>query len=143
MASKRGKAMEAVLESDPETGEITSASSSLQVKEGYRIKKVVTVPQLKFGPIGTALHIEILGEIHTSKVKPKNADEKSAEVVDVLNLDDDRQYKLIVPAVVLKNLLDEYPEHSYVGKRFYIERLGKRKSDQRYIDYGIAEIEME
>ena len=141
MASKAGAKLKAVVETvDQDTGEVIGSSSSLNIKEGFKLKKVITVPQLKFGAVGSALHVEFVSVFSESKVAPKPG-EKPAIVADVINLDDERQYKLIVPAVVMKNLEDNYPSGDYVGKRFYLEKLGKRKADQRYIDYGIAEIE--
>ena len=113
---------------------------------GYKVKKILTLPSLVMKKAGEARALKFIEPIHTSLVKGKpRADgtyDPPASVAQVIDLDTGEALVFLLPAVVKKNIEDGYPDESYVGKAFFIKNMGKRKSDQRYVDFGIAEIEV-
>lgn len=120
---------------------VANAGSTFALPANMKLKRVITVPSLVLKMVGTAHTLQFTSPIVASTVVIKGKeDEKPARIADVINHEDDKHYKLLVPTVVESNLDKEYPNHSYVGLSFYIQNLGKRKEGQRYVDYGIAEV---
>jgi hypothetical protein len=113
---------------------------SIPTIPGFKVSKLVTIPQLSIKYTGNSCAIKITSAIAESKVPPKNG-EQPASVIHCVNLEDGQICVFIVPAVVMFNLTRDYPNDSYVGKSFFIKNLGRRKEGQRYGDYGIVELE--
>lgn len=141
-----------VVETLQETsGEVAVVENSAVAKNvyslpgGFKLKKVLTLPSLVLKHVGVGYALRFDSELRTSKVpgklKKDGTYEDPATVCEVTMLETGEKRILLAPAVVIKNLRDEYPENSYVGKSFYIQNMGKTKEGQRHIDYGIAEIE--
>lgn len=128
----------------PETGEAVAAAFSLPAN--MKLKRIITVQSLVLKKVGQAVALLFTSAIRESKVVGK-AGEKPANIANVRDCETGTEYIFLVPTVVQKNLELEYPIENegelpgYVGKAFYIQHLGKRKNDQRYNDFGLAEIE--
>lgn len=125
----------------------SNAPTAFKLPEGMRVARVVTMPSLVMKEVNEPRCLLVVSEMRVSTVKgKKNADgtyEKPATVCDVGDIQTGEQMVFLVPAVVQKNLEDMYPNAEYVGKTFYIENLGKRKSGQRYNDFKIVELAAE
>lgn len=87
--------------------------------------------------------VKITGAIHLGK--PQKAEEGKAakdpaHLAPCINLEDGSECQIIVAAVVLSVLNDEYPNQAYVGKCFEIVKKAKQPGKQ-YFPYGVEEIE--
>ena len=105
--------------------------------------KQVTLPALAMKTEGAMYYLKLMDEFRISKVEGKvSADgtkEKPATICTAIDVASGVNYTLLVPAVVQKNLDQEYPGGAYVGKIFAIANRGKRSATQRYYDFDIAE----
>ncbi len=118
----------------------TAVASFGGVPEGFKLKRVITVPSLTLKELNRPYYLKFNSDFRVSKVKSKDG-EPPATICDVTDLETGQAFILLAPAVVLKNLQDEFPDGGFVGKLFCIQNLGKRKAGQRYVDFGIAELE--
>jgi hypothetical protein len=88
-------------------------------------------------------NVKITGLIHLGK-EQKDKDETKkkapAHLAPCINLDDGSECQIIVAAVVLSVLTDDYPNESYVGRCFEITKKARAEGKQ-YFPYGVAEIE--
>lgn len=108
-----------------------------------RIKNL-TLDILKFVELEPR-HVKITGPIHLGKEqkKGKGDEEKAREpahLAPCINLEDGSECQIIVAAVVLSVLEDEYPSGSYVGKCFAITKKN-RVAGKQYFPYSVEEIE--
>lgn len=108
----------------------------------FKRVKNLTLDILKFVELEPR-HIKITGPIHIGK--EQKADEagkkrEPAHLAPCINLDDGSECQIIVAAVVLSVLNDEYPSESYVGKCFAITKKNRIPGKQ-YFPYGVEEIE--
>jgi hypothetical protein len=90
-------------------------------------------------------HVKITGPIHLGKDQKaaKGEEDKKREpahLAPCINLDDGSECQIIVSAVVLSVLSDEYPNEAYVGKCFAITKKS-RVPGKQYFPYGVEEIE--
>jgi hypothetical protein len=89
-------------------------------------------------------HVKFTGAIHLGK--PQKAEEGKAakapaHLAPVIDLDTgNMECQIIVAAVVLSILNDDYPNEAYVGKCFEIVKKA-RAEGKAYFPYGVAEIE--
>lgn len=143
--SKAAARNKALIENDAEefvSTELTTQNFSLPTN--VKLKRVVTMPSLVIKTVGEAHTLLFMTSIRKSTVVIKGKeDEKPANIANVRDMTNGREFIFLVPTVVQKNLEQEYPDDSFVGKMFYIQHLGKRKEGQRYVDFGIAEVESE
>lgn len=113
---------------------------------GLRMVKQITLPALAMKTEGAMYYLKLMDEFRISKVEGKvSADgtkEKPATICTAIDVASGVNYTLLVPAVVQKNLDQEYPGGGYVGKIFAIANRGKRSATQRYYDFDIAECAM-
>jgi len=113
----------------------------------FSVVRQVTLPQLKQVE-GQIVHIRITSPIYVSKVVAKagakkadaNSSDKPADLVNVVNLITGQACTYIVGAAVKGNLEEQYPDESYVGKSFAINKL-PAPAGKRYKTYEILEIE--
>lgn len=111
----------------------------------FKKVKNLTLDVLKF-VVDEPRYVKITGPIHLGKEqkKGKGDDEgksrEPAHLATCVNLDDGAECQIIVSAVVLSVLTDEYPNESYVGKCFEITKK-KRVEGKQYFPYGVQEIE--
>lgn len=114
---------------------------------GLRMVKQITLPALAMKTEGAMYYLKLMDEFRISKVEGKvSADgtkEKPATICTAVDVASGVNYTLLVPAVVQKNLDQEYPGGAYVGKIFAIANRGKRSPTQRYYDFDIAECAMD
>lgn len=131
----------------------------------FKIKSHVTVPLLKtedgkqyFVKITKAIHRAITNESENKKYEnamarfnalteeeQKSVDRPQApnppELCQVVNLMTGEINQMIVGAVLKSELEREYPNASYVGKAFQIQKA--KVQGKRYSAYQIAELELE
>ena len=110
--------------------------------KNVKVVKAVTRPTLSLQP-GTPVFVKIIKAIYVGKeIKgtEKKADQKPADIADVINLETGKEQQLVVGAVVKANLEEMYEGAKYVGKSFMITKLDK-KEGKRYFNYEISEIE--
>ncbi len=124
-----------------------AAVSAAKVPEGFKAKRVVTLPTIVIKEAGTARILKIVDAFRVSKVEGKpmadGTKQKPATVCTATDMQTGEMGIFIVSAVVQSNLERDYPEESYVGKAFHISNLGKRKDTQKYNDFSITEVEAE
>lgn len=105
----------------------------------------LTLDVLKFVENETR-HVKITGEIHLGKQEKKGKDDdgkparEPAHLAHCIDLETGNECQIIVAAVVLSVLSDEYPGNSYVGKCFAITKKDRVKGKQ-YFPYSVEEIE--
>lgn len=108
------KASNAAENVNTETGEITSFDPTK-----LKVVKRVTLPILK-QRVGQPIFVKILEKMELSE--SKGDDKKDpATVCKVYDLEHDHPAQIIVTAVTKSNLMESYPDDSYVGKFFKIE----------------------
>lgn len=117
----------------------------------FRVKKHVTVPQLKL-VTGTPVYVKVLGEIFKAKELTGEAGRKQKDesgnpvappdLMRVLNLEDGVECEMIVNTVLGTELKDTYPSNGYIGLCFEFQR-NARGQGKRYDTFAIAEIEIE
>lgn len=108
------------------------------------IIKHVTLPTLKTVP-DVPVYIKILEKIFKGKSQPAKEGQPAKQppmIFNAINLETGEVCQLIVNKVIEREILDNYPEHKYVGKCFMIVK-GKKKGsgDRSYFSFEIAEIE--
>lgn len=122
-----------------------AAAGKMDLPEGIKAKRVVTLPSFAIKKPGESRTVKILDAMRVSKIVQK-ADEKGktrepATICTVVDLATGEQATMIVAAVVKANLERDYAGEKYVGLSFYIKNLGKRTESQRYNDFQIVEVE--
>jgi hypothetical protein len=88
-------------------------------------------------------NIKITGAIHEGKPQkavPGETAKAPAHLATCINLEDGSECQIIVAAVVMSVLNDEYPNEAYVGKCFEITKKARTPGKQ-YFPYGVEEIE--
>ena len=111
-----------------------------------KIIKHVTMPTLKLSP-GVAAYVKITEPIFEGKASKKKGDEtedkKPPKILNVINLETGEAMQLVCGAVVVSEILDNYPDDKYVGKCFAIEKGNKVDAGggRGYFTYKISEIE--
>ena len=112
----------------------------------FKVKKHVTLPLLKM-EADKPCFVTILEPIYKAKaIAPgrKAADGKPQmeppELMNVTNLENGHEYQMIVNTVLGSNLRDAYPNDTYVGKSFLLER--RQIAGKRYASFDITEIEL-
>jgi hypothetical protein len=107
--------------------------------------KNLTLDILKF-VVDEPRNVKITGPIHLGKAQKKGKgdddtkEREPAHLASCINLDDGSECQIIVSAVALSVLTDDYPNDSYVGKCFEITKK-KRVEGKQYFPYGVIEIE--
>lgn len=108
-------------------------------------KKLLTRPILKLIE-GQPRYVKIEREMFLGKDLEKDLPEEKrkkrepATILEVINLEDGEQAQLLVLTIVKNVLMDEYPNHAYVGKCFSITKLG-RAAGKEYNAVHVEEIE--
>lgn len=105
-------------------------------------KKLLTRPILKFVK-DVPVYIRFEGKIYLGReMQQKEGDKKKepAHLADVVNLETGELAQIIVNAVPMSVLKENYPNDSYVGKCFAITRQG-RKEGKAYDPFNVEEIE--
>lgn len=123
-----------------------STSTMQDMPEGFKVKRQITLPSLSIKKTGDAWTLKILDAMRVSKVVDKGADGKKREPATICTVSDvsnGELFTFIIPAVVKKNLQDNYPDDTYVDKIFFIKNMGKRNDAQKYYDFQLAEVEAE
>jgi hypothetical protein len=109
----------------------------------FKRVKNLTLDILKFVE-NNPRHVKITGPIHLGKEqKSSKGDDKKREpahLAPCINLEDGAECQIIVSAVVLSVLNDEYPGEAYVGKCFAITKKNRVEGKQ-YFPYSVEEIE--
>lgn len=143
MAKKQWKAKEASQQAG------MPAASSAQLPEGFRAKKLITLPTLvmKEASEPRILRFDTAMRVSTFDNKKGGAKgdggkriEEPATVAAVTDMQSGEQMQFIVPSVVKANLEREYADNDYVLKIFRIQCLGKRVG-KRYRDFSIMEVD--
>ncbi len=126
------------------TEEATALAPIDNVPEGFRVKKKVTVPTLKF-PAGSRICIKILSPIREGRAltesRTGNPTNKMgpAQVMQVCNADGEVA-QLVVAKVLQSELQENYPNDDYVDRWFVIRKVAA-VGDKRYSTFEIDEIE--
>lgn len=106
-------------------------------------KKLLTRPILKFVK-DEPRYIKFEGKIYVGKeMKPRAGEEKKKEpahLADVTDLETGEPAQIIVNAVPMSVLMENYPSDAYVGKCFAITRQS-RKEGKSYDPFSVEEIE--
>jgi hypothetical protein len=105
----------------------------------FKTKKHVTLPLLKFQN-NDPLYVQFTDAIFTGKV----VDDKKEppKMANVINLETGEEAQIILGAVLVSNLEDTYPNETYVGKQFMIEKSAPEGA-RKYSLFNITEIEVE
>jgi hypothetical protein len=124
---------------------VQTASTGLK----FKVKKNVTLPLLKLED-GGAIFIRadepifLAKEIEGTRAR-KNAEgqvQQPPHLLNVTNLETGEQMQIIANEVLKSTLEDAYPDTSYVGKSFRVERKPIQKG-KKYATFTVAEIEVE
>ncbi len=118
----------------------------------FKVKRAVTLPAWKFDE-GETKVFKILDKIHQSerlssdevpgKGKSKETMREPAKISHVRDLIGGSLYTLIYGAGLYRDLTDNYPDDSYVGKSFRVTKLKAKKSSKgfTFFPYSVSEIE--
>lgn len=111
-----------------------------------KIVRHVTMPTLKLVP-GTPAYVKITEPIFEGKASKKKEgeteDKKPPKILNVINLETGEAMQLVCGAVVVSEILENYPDDKYVSKCFMIEKGSKVDAGggRGYFTYKISEIE--
>ena len=86
----------------------------------------------------TPIYIKPLRVIFEGK-QTGDADDKKADIMACINLEDGKEYRLLVPTMV-KGILEENFDSEYVNKKFAITK-GDKVEGKRYYHYKVEELE--
>lgn len=112
------------------------------------ILKRVTMPTMKLVP-NVPAYVKILDKIFLAKEQKLKEGEKKEDqkkppmIFNVVNLETGEAMQLVAGAVVQSEIVENYPDDSYVNKCFMIIK-GKKKElsgGRGYFTYEIAQIE--
>lgn len=110
------------------------------VKKTFTVKnrkKVTGIPFLKI-EVAQPVYVKFTSPITTGLMK-----KKPAQFVNVTNLETGEIQKLLLGTVLVRQLLDNYGDDSFIGKDFEIIKGEKVKGgDNEYYEYEINEIEV-
>lgn len=105
-------------------------------------KKLVTVPVLTLKD-NTPRQLRFDDQMFVGKqmkeTDPEKKKKEPATLVNVTDIETGEKHQLIVNAVLHSILDEEYPNNSYVGKTFEIERLPKREG-KAYNGFKVFEL---
>lgn len=154
MAKKKAQDEQKVQTSVPQAGAIP----------GFKVKRQITMPTLTMKEASPAMVLRFDDRMALSTYvdpDPKKQKEKPATIATVTDLATGTVWKFLVPSVVESNLRRDFDAevkitgegkdakitkddgaHTYVGKAFQIQCLGKRPG-KRYRDFSISEVEAE
>lgn len=111
----------------------------------FKRKKLLTRPLIKFIE-NQSNYIKIEGPIYLGKEMKQDVDaegkrkKEPAHLADVIDLKTGELGQIIVAAMVLSVLNENYPDNSYVGLCFCVTKKGKAPGKQ-YFGYSVEEIE--
>jgi hypothetical protein len=112
-----------------------------------KVVKNVTLPLLKMKDDGTSYYVKIITEIYagkdnkTGKQAEGDATQKVPDLIQVIDLETGEEKELIVFAVLKAELEEQYPEGSYKGRCFRLQKFAKADG-KKYSTAQIAEIEL-
>lgn len=117
-------------------------AAPIKLPAGLTVKRQVIMPtlNLKVGEPRVLYCVEAMRESTYKETDPKKEKEKPATIMPVGDVMDGTAYTLLVPAVLESSIREAYPQDSYVGKMFYMEKLPKR-AGKRYFDFRLLEAE--
>lgn len=139
-----------------ETGEVTETTQpstpmtisqkAMTLPNGVVVTMVkqVTLPLLKHGDGETVVFTALETMFTGKQLKAKNPGEplpKRATIVKVLDAKTGQTMQYIVPAVLEDTWKTDYPDNSYVGKAFAIQKLPKVEG-KRHKDLIIVEVSL-
>jgi hypothetical protein len=107
----------------------------------FKIKKSVTLPVHKLKP-GEERYFQFVSIMHIGKDTGQVMNGKKMEpatIADVIDLETGEMGVLICATVLHKELIDQYPNDSYVGLAFAITVI--KVPEKKYNLYSIQEIE--
>lgn len=109
----------------------------------FKVKKNVTLPLFKFG--ANPRYFRLDGEIFIGKDVNEGAGKTKKEpphMIRVTDLENGEKGEIIVGAVLLGILNENYPENGYVGKTLEIKKISPEGS-RKYSLWNVTEIEVE
>ena len=111
---------------------------------GFKVTKRVTMPTVNPG-VNEPRIFRIEDAMRVSDYKnpdSQKAQEKPATICTVTDMTTGECLTWLVGEVCVKNLERHYPNATYVGKIFGVQKLPKR-AGKRYFDFEIMELEVE
>lgn len=119
----------------------TAVATAKDAPPRFKVVKRVTLPTVNPG-VNEPRIFQIQDAFRTSTYvnpDPKKASEKPATVCSVNDLETGEVLLWLVAEVAKKNIEEQYPDESYVGKSFAVCKMPKRPG-KRYFDFQIAEV---
>lgn len=119
-----------------------TASTAQANKPKFVVKKHVTLPLFKFG--ADPRYFRIDGEIFVGKdvnEGPGKAKKEPPHMVRVTDLETGEPGEIIVGAVLLGILNENFPDNSYVGKNLSIQKFSP-EGVRKYSLWKVAEVEL-
>jgi hypothetical protein len=115
--------------------------NQIKTRGGFKVKKALTLPVLKLKP-GEEVYVQFTDHMHISKDTGQSMNGKKMEpatIANVIDLTTGEMHVLICATVMNKEIHENYPDGSYVGKSFAITLI--RVPEKKYNLYTILEIE--
>ena len=129
---------EVTLPMEQPLNEVTSAGTA----PSFRVVKAITRPLIRFGV--SPEYVRFDGPIYQSAPLEHGtaAQKKMAPpfMADVVNLKTGEAGQIILPTVLHKELVEKYPDDSYVSKDFQLRKINIAGKD--YSIWSITEIEL-
>jgi len=145
--AKPNRAQEPASNTDAGTSVIPAGAAAVASLSKFKVAKRVTMPTIN--PATNVPYIfKIMDAFRKSTyVKPvvageEEKKEKPATICTVTDMETGQIALWLVPEVAYKNITEQYPDDSYVGKIFGCQKLPKRPG-KRYFDFEIAELELD
>ena len=103
---------------------------------GFKVKRSVTVQLFKLVP-GNDNFFHVQGAMFVGEKLEEN--KEAATLMHVVDMTTGEEGQIICPTILQKELIKQYPDNSYVGKRFWLRIT--RVPTKKYNMVEIAELE--
>ncbi len=107
-----------------------------------KVKKNLTPPVLKLDE-DVPRYVQIEAKMYIGKsitAKPGEKDREPAHILDCTNLETGEVCQVIASSIIQSTLTENYPNDSYVGKRFSFTKKA-RQAGKQYNKFEILELE--
>ena len=140
MATRKGGSKKPARTPAPSASTAVATVTPSALPAGVRMVKQVVVPALSL-QVGKPMILVLTGAMRQSTyVDPKGERKKPATIIPCGDVTTGAAYNLLAPAVLEANLREGYPDDSYVGKVFMMEKLPKRPG-KNYFDLNLFEVD--
>lgn len=128
-------------------------AKSIKLESGLIIKKAKAVTRSVIQIDGRPVYFRMDGPIHEAplsegqkrKIGPDGKEMRSPDIAHVTNLETGEEATVVANSVLKSELMSCYPNESYIGRSFCVEKTGTKRSANgtNYSTFVIMEVSVE